>query len=252
MPLTTVPLRTGFASADLKAQGGNIAIRPVSSYVCEDGHGVPHIVTEQPVVATSSEDGEIVCEVVPSDDAGWRTTGPVPYRVTEYVYGSRRSYVVLVPGGVGAVDLVALPKYRVPDAPPRPEPVVRGSAPGGARSDHMIQVVARFCDSGGAHAEGAVVFRPMQPSERGGERPLVITRSPVVETPLVEGALDVRLVASDDPEWMVEAPVVYRIMEIVGGRSATWCAPIYGPGPVDLADIRTGAPCTSTVMTGRQ
>lgn len=245
-------VRTGFASANMTRIDGRIAIRPVGSYVLDGDDGLPYIVTTVPVIGSPSADGEITFDAVPSDSSAWRTDGPVPYRVTEYVYGARRSYIVhVLDDGSGVYDLVTGPKYPVPDAPGPPYPVVKGAGSGAVRTEHMIEVIGRYSDCAGRRAEGAVIFRPMQPTEHGGSTPVVVTRAPVVETLLVDGAFSTVLLPSDDPDWMVLEPVAYRIMEAVGGTSVSWCALLTGAGPVDIADLRTGAPCTGTV-TGRR
>ena len=83
------------------------------------------IVTRDPVVGLLDESGTFSVDLTASDDDGWRTSGPVPYRVSVAVSGLSREYLAMVPGpGPWLLsDLIALsaPPDEVTDpGPPGP------------------------------------------------------------------------------------------------------------------------------------
>lgn len=68
----------------------------------------PALITAAEVRADLDEHGQISLDVVPSDDPGWATEDPVPYRVAIRTGGMRADYLALVVGDCDLADLIAL------------------------------------------------------------------------------------------------------------------------------------------------
>lgn len=101
-----------FQLPDGSPDSGTVRLTVASPAVLRDAD--PAMITAAEVRADLDGLGRIEVDVVASDDPGWATEGPVPYRVAIRTEGLRADYPALIlgPGPVDIADLVAL------DGPP--------------------------------------------------------------------------------------------------------------------------------------
>ena len=112
-----------FLATDGTPLWGRIEFTPMVAGV-DDTPDV-RIITEATVVAELDEMGRISIEVTASDDAGWRTTGPVPYRIAYRVPGLNTAHTAYLngPGPVDLADVIVL------EDPPIPGHIYSGPPP---------------------------------------------------------------------------------------------------------------------------
>lgn len=97
-----------FLLPDGSPDTGTVRLAVASPAVLRDAD--PELVTAAQVVCQLDAEGRIEADLVASDDAGWATEDPVPYRVAIRTAGLRSDYYALItgPGPVDVADLVAL------------------------------------------------------------------------------------------------------------------------------------------------
>lgn len=118
-------------------------------------------------------------------------------------------------------------------------------------SDTLVTVTGTYVDAAGSPCSGTVAFRPVVPA--GNSSTARIVYDLYVDTTLdANGALSVELVASDDPDWALDSPLQYYVLENITGRQQRgYMIQVEGPGPVDLAasqPITTVTPHVTTVQ----
>jgi hypothetical protein len=101
----------------------------------------------------------------------------------------------------------------------------------------LVEVVGTFIAADGACERGLVILRPMARATNVTAASMVYTMAPVSRELSAEGRFMASVAASDDPGWKLDGPLPYKVTErLLGSRSAYYVY-IYGPGPVDLADL---------------
>ena len=110
-----------FLLPDGSPERGSVRLSIASPAVLRDAD--PALVTAAEVRADLDEHGQVSFEVVPSDDPGWATEDPVPYRVSLRLSGLRADYAALVTADCDIADLIALdgpPEVVAVPGPPGP------------------------------------------------------------------------------------------------------------------------------------
>jgi hypothetical protein len=106
-------------------------------------------------------------------------------------------------------------------------------------SGTLVQVVASYVLADDTPAQGTVLLTPVTVAGMSADTKRLVTRHSVAARLDSGGAIDVSVLASDDPDWMVDGPVLYEVAEyIAGARGKGYLVHIPGPGPVDLADLQ--------------
>jgi hypothetical protein len=84
-----------------------------------------------------------------------------------------------------------------------------------------------------------VLLTPVVVAGMSADVKRLVTRHSVMARLDTDGKFTVAVLASDDPDWMVDGPVLYQVAEyIAGARGKGYQVHIPGPGPVDLADLQ--------------
>lgn len=107
-----------FLLADGTPDSGSVRLAVASPAVLRDAD--PALVTAADVRADLDGAGQVAFDVVASDDPGWATEDPVPYRVSIRVAGMRADYLALVTADCDIADLITLPAQPIPVTPDVP------------------------------------------------------------------------------------------------------------------------------------
>jgi hypothetical protein len=103
----------------------------------------------------------------------------------------------------------------------------------------LVQVTGRYALADDTPAAGTVLLTPVAVAGMSDGTKRLITRHSVMSRLDEEGVASFQVLASDDPGWMTDGPVLYEVAEyIAGARGKAYQVFIPGPGPVDLADLQ--------------
>jgi hypothetical protein len=106
-------------------------------------------------------------------------------------------------------------------------------------SDVLVEVHGTYVLADGTPAAGSVLLTPVAVAGMSAAVKRLVTRHSVVGRLDGQGSVTLHVLASDDPDWMVDGPVLYEVAEyIAGARGKAYQVHIPGPGPVDLADLQ--------------
>jgi hypothetical protein len=106
-------------------------------------------------------------------------------------------------------------------------------------TSQLVTVTGTYVLADDTPASGTVLLVPVVVAGMSADTKRLVTRHAVAARLDSEGTISTAVLASDDPDWMVDGPVLYQVAEyIAGARGKAYIVHIPGPGPVDLADLQ--------------
>jgi hypothetical protein len=98
-------------------------------------------------------------------------------------------------------------------------------------SDQLVTVTGRYVLADDTPAQGTVLLTPVVVAGMSADTKRLVTRHSVAGRLDPQGTVTLTVLASDDPDWMVDGPVLYEVAEyIAGARGKAYQVHIPGPG----------------------
>jgi hypothetical protein len=108
-------------------------------------------------------------------------------------------------------------------------------------SGQLVTVNRRVVHPDNTPAQGTVSLTPVIEAGNTAPDKRLVVRGTVSGTLDEDGSVSLHVLASDDPDWHTDGPVLYEVREDItgaGGWVLNYVVHVPGPGPVDLLDLQ--------------